>query len=317
MSGHFVLSLDFEGMWGSLGSRDVAGFAQRTQNLELVLNRLIDLIEKYQIHCTWAIVGALACSSPEQVLKMMDYDITYPQWDTTLSDFIKTTGSGAFYFERIVDRISKCNYQEIGSHTFTHSYFLDSAINCELAEKELALSRKVLEKYTSKVDTVVFPRNQFNKDYLPVLEKTGYSVCRSNPNRFFMGKKHLRKIHSLLEFANCYFPLSRKVCFSNEKIQENHNIITVPYSFFLRFYDSRFSILEPLKIRRIKCVMTKASKQGKTVHLWFHPHNLGEDVERNFNMLEEVFHHFKELNMHFGMDSMTIREIADFFYANR
>ncbi|MFP3339900.1 hypothetical protein R0J91_18120, partial [Micrococcus sp. SIMBA_131] len=54
----FVLSLDFELLWGVYESRG-SEYYPAIENVFKVVPNLLGLFEKYGISCTWATVGAL------------------------------------------------------------------------------------------------------------------------------------------------------------------------------------------------------------------------------------------------------------------
>jgi hypothetical protein len=53
-----------------------------------------------------------------------------------------------------------------------------------------------------------------------------------------------------------------------------------------------------------------AAKQGLIYHLWWHPHNFGVNLERNFEVLRAVLDRFAALRETHGMQSMAMREVA-------
>ena len=81
-------------------------------------------------------------------------------------------------------------------------------------------------------------------------------------------------------------------------------------SWFLRPYNHTLHIFETLKIRRIKNAMTYAAKNNEILHLWWHPHNFGINQERNLQNLLDITAHFKTLQNKYGMQSMSMSEVA-------
>ena len=79
----------------------------------------------------------------------------------------------------------------------------------------------------------------------------------------------------------------------------------------LRAYNHKLYHIESLKIRRIKKAMSKAAKEGKNFHLWWHPHNFGVDQKENLENLEKILSHFKELQKNRGMLSLNMEELAN------
>ena len=69
-------------------------------------------------------------------------------------------------------------------------------------------------------------------------------------------------------------------------------------------------ILEELKLRRIKNSMTYAAKNNLLYHLWWHPHNFGQNTYRNMETLKSVLEHYRKLNLQFGFKSVTMKDCA-------
>ena len=57
--GGFVISLDFELMWGVRDSKTIAGYGASILGVRRAVPRLLDLFARHRLHCTWATVGLL------------------------------------------------------------------------------------------------------------------------------------------------------------------------------------------------------------------------------------------------------------------
>ena len=49
--------------------------------------------------------------------------------------------------------------------------------------------------------------------------------------------------------------------------------------------------------------MKYAAKNGKIFQLWFHPHDIGKDIDKNFEYLEEIIKYYLFLNEKYGFES--------------
>ena len=87
----------------------------------------------------------------------------------------------------------------------------------------------------------------------------------------------------------------------------------VPGSCFLRPYSEKLSWLEPLRLRRIKAEMTAAARTGKIYHLWWHPHNFGRNLKKNFSFLEQIIAHYEVLAEKYNMESLNMKDILNNF----
>ena len=55
--------------------------------------------------------------------------------------------------------------------------------------------------------------------------------------------------------------------------------------------------------------MTAAAKKKKIYHLWWHPHNFGQNMEKNFDILQKVLEHYQQLESKYNMQSLSMAEI--------
>ena len=311
--GAFVISIDFEMMWGStcIGQNVVDGFKYRIQHINEIIDRLLREFEKYSIHATWAVVGAIACSSKQDVLERMDYDLVYDSWGCDIKEYIsqiKKSELDQYFGRRFLVKIVQTKHQFIGSHTFSHFYVDEKPDDNVLLEKELLNSRRALQPYSDNVISVVFPKNQVKHNMLDTLKKNGFEVYR--------GVQKLKRCNGdsffcrLVKFMDAYFPLCGKCEYDFDEIFED-GISNVRASRIYRTFFSKLSLLEPLKTIRIKSEMTHAAKSKKVYHLWFHPHNFGSDVDKSFKSFEKILKHYQYLHERYGFQSLSMEECAD------
>ena len=57
--------------------------------------------------------------------------------------------------------------------------------------------------------------------------------------------------------------------------------------------------------------MKKAAKKGRIFHLWWHPHNIGINTEKNLKNIKEIFDYYDELKNKYGMESKNMLELAE------
>jgi len=55
-----------------------------------------------------------------------------------------------------------------------------------------------------------------------------------------------------------------------------------------------------------KKVLKYANNNNKLVHLWWHPHNFGINIEQNINMLAKVLEYANKI----GIESLNMREMG-------
>ena len=65
--GIFVISLDFEIHWGVSDHRTIESYHENLKNVPLVVQRLLELFGRRNIHATWATVGMLFCQNKREL----------------------------------------------------------------------------------------------------------------------------------------------------------------------------------------------------------------------------------------------------------
>ena len=89
-----------------------------------------------------------------------------------------------------------------------------------------------------------------------------------------------------------------------------HGIVNLVGSRMYKPFFKPLFFAEKLKVNRIKKQMLHAAENGKTFHLWWHPHNVGVYTEFHLKQLEEIFEYYTELNKKFNMCSLNMEEAA-------
>ena len=311
----FVLSLDFELFWGVYESRG-SEYYPAIENVFKVVPNLLGLFEKYGISCTWATVGALCLEDfeaferykPKNLRRYVNKSLS-PYEDVSN---IASLNKKLLFAPELVNQILRTPRQEIGAHTFSHFYTLEPGASIEDFRSDLEANLSVAEAYGIGLQSLVFPRNQFNSDYLAVCSSAGFRSYRGNPGHWAYKIAIDSKINIFrraFRLIDAYFPLSGNLTHSM-KLRKEHGIYDVPASLFFRAFNKRLKFLEYLKIKRMKFCMTSAAKKGRLCHFWWHPHNFAFNLEDNLAQIEELLEHFKMLEEKYGMKSMNMSGLA-------
>jgi hypothetical protein len=318
--GTFVISLDFELYWGMT---DVVALERYRANLEggrRAIPRTLELFERYGVHATWATVGMLAFDTKAALLAALPAE--RPQYaDERLSnyEYLAHTAIGEdeahdlYHFgASLIRTIQKCRGQEMGSHTFSHYYCLEEGQTAATFSADLEAWKRALAPYGAPLTSLVLPRNQWNEAYAEICAQAGVRAYRGVQSHTLYGARRGAH-HSLfvrtVRFLDHYLPLSGDHIYSREEMRRGA-LTCVPASSFLRPYAPALFFLEPLKLWRIKRAMTRAAREGKLFHLWWHPHNFGLHTSKNLAGLEQILQHFRMLRERYGMESKNMGEVA-------
>lgn len=313
------MSQDFELHWGVRDKRTVAAYRDNLLGVRRAIPAVLALFEEFQIHATWATVGFLFFDGRDDLLANLPAVLpTYenPKYSPYLS--LAEVGSSErddpFHFApSLLRQIARTPGQEIGTHTFSHFYCLEPGNEAAAFEADIIAAQKAADRFGVKLRSIVFPRNQVNAFYLPICAKLGIRAYRgTQPSKFYNPKASAEE--SLLfrvgRLADNYLPLSGHTGFPFPKPGAG-----LPYdiraSFFLRPHSRRLVRFEPLRKRRILEDMTCAARNGRTYHLWWHPHNFGTNLDCNILFLRELLEHVAQLRTQYGMQSVGMAELAD------
>lgn len=320
--GAFVISLDFELLWGVIDKHGPKDYGQsNVKSVEIIIPRLMAMFEKYGVKATVGYVGMMLYSGKNDLFrnmpkKMPSYKkISLSPYRKGFIESIQKEDASLYFAPELVEMLRRNPIIELGSHTFCHYYCDEIGQTKEEFEYDIEKAVAQAKEKGIELHSVIFPRNQVRDEYLAVCAKFGFKTYRGNPNHFFSRNRPaiLNKIGRLVD---AYFPLI-KTTYPYEEIVEVGGMINVKASRFFRPYSKRLSCLEWLKVRRIKQEVRWAAKHGEVYHLWWHPHNFGANMEKNLRQLESVLQTFKECKEKSGMEAYTMSGIASLITSKR
>lgn len=325
-NGKLVISLDFELRWGAVEKWDVSTTRDKFIKTRCVVKEILDLFSLYEIHATWATVGFLFAKNYSEIIDCIPK--TLPHYDNSSLNYYTVLNNGeigldeeddkSHYAASIIDLIKSYPNQEIASHTFSHYYALEKGQSVTNFEDDIQSAIKIAEKRSIQLKSLVFPRNQFNEDYLFVLNKYGIMCVRSNPNNWVWSDGSLGKnvfikfFYKLFRGLDLILPISNTL-FSIDSLHKANNIrsVCIPASRFLRPFNSSEKIINTLKKSRIKNEMTKAALTGMIYHLWWHPHNFSNESNSNLEYLKDILIHFIKLRNDHSFKTVNMKELYD------
>ncbi len=118
---------------------------------------------------------------------------------------------------------------EIGTHTFSHYYCLEEGQNIDSFRDDIKAAKKIAKKYNVELTSLVFPRNQFNEEYLRVCSELGIICIRGNETSWLY-KARTEKRENLLRRAlrlmDAYVNLTGHNCYGDDLLK---NVIWKKY----------------------------------------------------------------------------------------
>lgn len=310
--GTLIISLDFELIWGVFDHVEITNKKEYFDNTLHVIPKILECFVKNDVHATWATVGMLFNDNwDEWETNKPKNKPTYS--NTNLDAYVygtkyKNANLDRFFFApNIIKDIQQVKGQEIGTHTYSHYYCLATGQNKEQFEDDLDLAIKLATKFNISLTSLVFPKNQYNKEYLDCCANRGILSVRSNPNVWYWNTLAPQTIITkMYRTADAYVSLGSKSYLENSLVLENP--LSQPSSRFLR-PQHKLELLNSLRLNRIKNEIIQAARKGEVYHLWWHPHNFGIDPKgaiKSLNSILEVYTYCKDT---FGMESKTMEEL--------
>jgi len=320
--GALVISLDFELHWGLINTYPLESIQHRLSGARKAIPSILKLFEEFEVHATWAPVGFLFFNNRKDLMTaipncrpsveknmLSPYDILPNIGNDELSD-------PYHYASSIIDQILAAPNQEVATHTFAHCIWDRIPADTDSFKADIkavlgtALSRGL------EISSIVFPQNKYNLDLIRVLKEQGILAYRGNGQYWYshFDKKDSfsRPLFRFCRFLDRHISLSGSNAYPLEKIGEK-----APYniagSMGLEFFSHApcLSILEPLRLRRLTSSLTKAAEQRGIFHLWWHPHQFGDDSESKVHFLRLFLVHFSALREKYGLQSLTMNEVVE------
>ncbi|WP_066408347.1 polysaccharide deacetylase family protein [Flavisolibacter tropicus] len=318
MAGVFTISLDFELHWGVFDKKDRDARKQCYQNTLLLIPKLLDIFSRYDVHVTWATVGSLFAANREEWESLKpsiepDYVNTiFSPYKWIEENGLADTFKWAHFAPEEVKMIMQYPGQELGTHTFSHYYCAEPQRVAGAFRADLQAAKKAAAKFNTNLRSLVFPRNQFNEEYLNVCFEEGVEVVRSNPNNWFWtpvsndGNNLLRKI---FRTGDGYLKMGNRTSYSLQSIVvKEGEPIQLPASRLLRSWSPSYKFTNKLRLRRLIQEMREAAKHNECYHLWWHPENFGDHPEENIKDLLTILEAYQLFKDKYGMQSWNMGE---------
>lgn len=315
--GILIISLDFELYWGVRDKRTIEQYENNLLGVRRAIPAMLSLFAEYGIHATWATVGMLFAEDTDDLRRQLPGELPrYGKAALCPYRYLEKSDTldARFHFAPdLIDAIHAGHGQEIGTHTFSHYYCLEKGQDAAAFRADLAAATSLAGRRGLQLRSLVFPRNQWNSDYLPILTEAGVRCFRGNEASWThaavcdAGQGRVRRAVRLLD---AYLNLTGQHTFTLAGCT-SQKPFNIPSSRFLRPYSRRLAALDGLRLRRITRALDDAAAQQRAFHLWWHPHNFGVNLEANLRFLRRVLDHFRMRQQRGAMESLNMGELAN------
>jgi Polysaccharide deacetylase len=316
--GGLVFSIDFELHWGVRDlQRPDGAYQENLLGERTAVPEMLRIFREFGIAATWATVGFLFAKSRDE----LEYYAPRlkPQYeDQTLSPYQERIGNDEsddplHYAPTLIKQILATPQQEVGTHTFSHYYCLESGQTAETFSEDIRSAKKIAANYGVNLASIVFPRNQVNQEYFQSLLEAEIISYRGNEKKWMYremkGGVHPAHVRGG-RIVDTYLNISGQNLTSWDEVVETSGICNIPSSRFLRPVSNSLHQVESLRLQRILRAMEEATRSKKIFHIWTHAHNLGVNLKSNLAFLSAICREYKRLQNLHGMRSLTMQEAA-------
>ena len=265
--GAFLLSIDTE-----LGD---AAISSRSAH---VVTCLLELMVKYHVRATWAVMGSSLDPGPRDVLSS--------QYRQVMREIMEQNGT-----------------QELGCHTFSHVRAGDPACSRARFEAELEACRAVAQQSGISFRSFIYPYNSIG--HLGSLGKFGLTAYRGRAPVWYEGlPTPVRRICNLLDHWFFIPPPTVQASYQ-------HGVWNLPASYFY-VCGSGWGRMIPvwLRINKAREGLRRAAEKKRLFHMWFHPFNLVNDTGMWLKGLESIFAEVERYRDLGRLDNPTMGELA-------
>ena len=316
MPGILTISLDFELLWGIFDKVGTRYRPEYFSNTRKVIPQMLDLFAKHEIHVTWATVGMLFAENEEEWKEYSPSFLpSYREKKYSAYHWAKVNGirPEVHFAPELIREIIQTPYQELGSHSYAHYYTLMRGQSPEQFREDLRASQRIAEeKFGKRLTSLVFPRNHINELYLGICREEGFEFVRGNPkNWFWQETQHEDQSKKWFRSADCFFPLGSRTSYPfSDLVATPKEPVILPASRILRPYSNGNSFFNRVRLSRILNEMEKAAELKEIYHLWWHPHNFGNNPEACMQELKKIVGKFAWLRENRGMESLSMEELG-------
>ena len=318
--GSFVISLDYELMWGMHDRVTKDGYGHtHVQNVPEVMERLLSLIRKYDVHVTIATVGMIMYDNKETLLgDLPDSKPSYVNkrcspYDSALIDQIQNDERLLFFQPDVVERLKGSSLVEIGCHTFCHYYCWEKGQTIRQFEDDMKKAVEIAQRNGITLKSIVFPRNQVSQEHLQVCYKYGIKCYRGNALKYFNQPRNKFEWYKnrICRIFDAYLNVGGMTSFPYTDIDKSEKPINIRASRMLRPFSPKLAFLDGLRLKRMCNEMRYAAKHNECYHIWWHPHNFGANINENLAFLEKLLQCFSNCNQKYGMKSYSMSELIE------
>jgi peptidoglycan/xylan/chitin deacetylase (PgdA/CDA1 family) len=314
--GVVTISFDFELIWGTIDRAGPEPFRKQCElERDQVVDRLLTLLEEYEVSATWCVLGHLMLAQCEPVDGRKHPEIVRPVHTWHPGDWFEhdpcsdERSDPIFYGRSLVEKIQDCSVeQEIGCHSFSHVIFGDQGCSREVALSEVSACVRLAQDLGIELRSFAFPRNR--PGYLDVLHEKDIRCFRSPEPTWHKGGGG-RRIQRLGHLADVILARRPPTVLPHET---REGLIDIPASMmYFPMHGVRKHIPQALRVRRARKGVDHAARERRVFHLWTHPTNFADQMDEMLSGFAALLKHVHRLRADGQIEVLTMAAIGERF----
>jgi peptidoglycan/xylan/chitin deacetylase (PgdA/CDA1 family) len=159
---HFVISLDFELMWGVRDQLSTAQYGANVRGVRDTVPRMLDLFDRFDVRATWATVGFLFCETKDELMASLpSIQPTYRQASLSNYNYLDEVGNNEkddphYFGFSLLKEIQSRSSQEIATHTFSHYYCLEQGQTPDQFKADIDAAVVAAERQGIKLRAIIY-----------------------------------------------------------------------------------------------------------------------------------------------------------------
>jgi peptidoglycan/xylan/chitin deacetylase (PgdA/CDA1 family) len=306
-TGYFLFSLDTELAWGHFDCFDPKMFSTDGQRERRSVNKLLDILDEFEIIATWAVVGQLFHEfTEENHHSFMSYcKERYP----TFYELYRHNSPLLFGADIIERLLNHGTNHEVAFHGYTHRLFDENTMTEEEADAEIKEWLRISKRRNVTPLTVIFPRGKIGR--LDLFKRHGF-IC-------YRGEELMREFYSwplvgriFRRFHYYLSPLFTPAVYDLEA--EPSGMVNLPSSQWLFGFNRKIERyidlfnLHNLRLQKLVAGVKKASIEKRIIHIWAHPYEFCR--EKDFAKLRYLFRHVYDEIQRGRLQSIGMADLA-------
>ncbi len=307
--GAFLCSIDTELAWGSAHrEKDPTEYEHWDSygRVRDTIERLLALMDRYEIRATWAFVGRLLIDPRDDAQTSLYPENPQPaNVHHTDSRFSEAEYLDRWYAPEILEMVKSARSDhEIGSHTFSHLVFNELGYSDDQFEQDLAAAQKHAEALGVSLKSLIFPKNRVAN--VATAARHGFTSFRSVP------ESRTAKLPSvprrLLQRLDAYLPVPPDVSYP----KRTEGLWELPATYYYRHAGgwARWQT-NMVRTAKLKAGLKRAASRNAMFHVWFHPYDIASAPDMLLKPLERTFAEVARLRDAGKLDNLTMGQLSE------